>query len=99
MKVKNIYEYDHLKDEIVGPHLRTEAVMGRGLFKYWKQLIYVNFDQNVTKCILDSLFLACQKLDIESLRVYVTLVGKSRTVKNAESTPVSGYTKMDDGLV
>lgn len=53
--VKRAYEYDSLKDEIVGPHSRLQAVMVRGLFKNWKQLIYVDFDKNMTKIILDNL--------------------------------------------
>lgn len=53
--VKRAYEFDSLKDEIVGPHSRLQAVMVRGLFKNWKQLIYVDFDKNMTKIILDNL--------------------------------------------
>lgn len=52
MKVHSVYEYDQLEDEVVGPHTQMQVVMVRGLFSKWKQPIFIDFDQKMTKKIL-----------------------------------------------
>lgn len=52
MKVRSLYEYDVVEDQIVGPHGQMLVVMVRGLFKNWKQPVYINFDQKMTCSIL-----------------------------------------------
>lgn len=52
MSVRKLMEYDAGKDEIVGPHAHAQFVMVRGLFAKWKQVVYVAFDQPMTKAIL-----------------------------------------------
>ena len=49
MKVNRILEYDPASDEILGPHNYLKVVMARGLFKNWKQPVFIGFDQQMTK--------------------------------------------------
>ena len=56
MKVESIYEYDPAVDEILGPHKYLQVIMARGLFKNWKQIIYVGFDKKMTKEIYDEIY-------------------------------------------
>ncbi|KAF0682161.1 Transposable element P transposase, partial [Aphis craccivora] len=52
VKIASTYEYDKKYDEIIGPHSQLQVVMARGLFAKWKQPIYVDFDQKITKELL-----------------------------------------------
>lgn len=60
VKVASTLEYDVAHDEIVGPHSQMQVIMARGVSSNWKQLIYVDFDQKITKEIL---FDIIEKLD------------------------------------
>lgn len=53
MKILSAYEYDKKNDQVIGPHNQMQVIMVRGIFKNWKQPIYVNFDQQVTPEILN----------------------------------------------
>ncbi|CAI6375105.1 unnamed protein product [Macrosiphum euphorbiae] len=53
MKILSAYEYDKKNDQVIGPHSQMQVIMVRGIFKNWKQPIYVNFDQQVTPEILN----------------------------------------------
>lgn len=55
MSVQSTTEYDRKNDEIIGPHSEMQVVMARGLFAQWKQPIFVGFDVQVTKDLLDDL--------------------------------------------
>uniref|UniRef100_A0A182S0E2 THAP-type domain-containing protein n=1 Tax=Anopheles funestus TaxID=62324 RepID=A0A182S0E2_ANOFN len=52
MKVNKVLEYDPASDEVVGPHNYLQMVMARGLFKNWKQPLFIGFDQQMAKEIL-----------------------------------------------
>lgn len=52
MKIQTAFEYDKKNDQLIGPFKQMQVIMVRGLFKNWKQPIYVNFDQIVTPEIL-----------------------------------------------
>uniref|UniRef100_A0A182YS23 Transposable element P transposase-like RNase H domain-containing protein n=1 Tax=Anopheles stephensi TaxID=30069 RepID=A0A182YS23_ANOST len=52
MKVEHILEYDPASDEIIRPNNYMQVVMARGLFKNWKQPIFIGFDQGMTKEII-----------------------------------------------
>uniref|UniRef100_A0A182I0W9 Uncharacterized protein n=1 Tax=Anopheles arabiensis TaxID=7173 RepID=A0A182I0W9_ANOAR len=45
-------EYDPAADEIIGACDNIQVVMGRWLFKNWKQPIYVGIGKNMTKAII-----------------------------------------------
>lgn len=53
MKVHSVYEYDKVNDEVLGPHSQMQVIMVRGLFKSWKQPIYIKFDQKITVDIIN----------------------------------------------
>jgi len=52
MKIQTAFEYNKKNDTIIEPHSQMQVIMVRGIFKNWKQPIYVNFDQIVTPEIL-----------------------------------------------
>uniref|UniRef100_A0A182PWP8 Transposase n=1 Tax=Anopheles epiroticus TaxID=199890 RepID=A0A182PWP8_9DIPT len=52
MKINKIVEYDQVSDEVVGPYNYLQVVMARGLFKKWKQPVFIGFDTKMTKEIL-----------------------------------------------
>lgn len=53
MKIKSTYEYDKKNDQILRPHSQMQVIMVRGIFKNWKQPIYVHFDQLITPDIIN----------------------------------------------
>lgn len=53
--ISSTMEYDVLRDEVVGPHSQMQVVMARGIASQWKQPIFVDFDQKMTKSILFSI--------------------------------------------
>ncbi|XP_062704502.1 transposable element P transposase [Aedes albopictus] len=55
MSVQSTAEYDKKNDEVIGPHSEMQVVMARGLFSQWKQPIFVDFDVQVTKDLLENL--------------------------------------------
>uniref|UniRef100_A0A182R3S0 Transposable element P transposase-like RNase H domain-containing protein n=1 Tax=Anopheles funestus TaxID=62324 RepID=A0A182R3S0_ANOFN len=57
MKVQSVMEYDPSLDEVVGPHNYLQVVMARGLFKNWKQPIYIGFDKKMTKEIMKNIII------------------------------------------
>lgn len=54
MKCKSLYQYNKTLDMVMGPHSHLQTVMVRGLFQKYKQPAYINFDQNVTIDLLNS---------------------------------------------
>lgn len=65
MKVDSLYEYDQKNDEVIGPHSYMQVVMARGLFKQWKQPLFIEFDKKITKDILDSIIIALHNINYE----------------------------------
>jgi len=55
VKVKGVYEYNQMTDEVVGPHSQMQVVMIRGLFSNWKQPIFIDFDTQMTSATLTNI--------------------------------------------
>jgi len=66
VKVCSTMEYDTLHDEVIGPHNQMQVVMARGIASSWKQPVYVDFDQKMTKEIL---FDIIEELDLIGFKV------------------------------
>jgi len=66
MKVQRVLEYDQSTDEILGPHDYIQVVMARGLFRQWKQPVFIGFDTKMTKEIMVDLI---QKLNEKGVNV------------------------------
>uniref|UniRef100_A0A182I0K0 Uncharacterized protein n=1 Tax=Anopheles arabiensis TaxID=7173 RepID=A0A182I0K0_ANOAR len=64
MKVSRVLEYDPSADEIVGPFNYLQVVMMRGLFKQWKQPIFIGFDTKMTKDIIIEIISRLSEKDI-----------------------------------
>lgn len=63
IKIAEQFEYDERTDSIWGPHKFLTAIVARGLYNDWSQLIYVNFDVRVTKQNLNSVIEALHKIN------------------------------------
>uniref|UniRef100_A0A182PVN8 THAP-type domain-containing protein n=1 Tax=Anopheles epiroticus TaxID=199890 RepID=A0A182PVN8_9DIPT len=55
MKVESVLEYDPATDEILGPYKYMQVALARGLFKNWKQPVFIGFDQSMKKGIMLSI--------------------------------------------
>lgn len=66
MKVRECLEYDPWADEVLGPYKKVQVMMIRGLCSPWKQPVYIQFDQRVTK---DLLFQVLTRLEEIGLKV------------------------------
>lgn len=63
VKIAEQFEYDERSDSIWGPHKFLTAIVARGLYSDWSQLMYVNFDVRVTKLNLNSVIEALHKIN------------------------------------
>ena len=54
--------YDVGEDQIVGPYKSAQVVFIRGLFSKWKQAIFFNFDQPMTREILYDIIIKVEKI-------------------------------------
>jgi len=52
MKVARTFEYDRVRDQVIGRHSQMQVVMARGLIKKWKQPVFVDFDKKMTTSLL-----------------------------------------------
>ena len=59
--VKNVYQYDKRSNKIYGGVKKMQVVMARGLFSPWKQVIFYDFQANMTKELLDALIIKCEE--------------------------------------
>ena len=55
MDIRNVVEFDQREDRVYGPHKKLMTVICRGICCDWKQIIYVNFDCQMTKKLLRKL--------------------------------------------
>jgi len=69
MKVSRVLEYDPSADEIVGPFNYLQVVMMRGLFKQWKQPIFIGFDTKMTKDIIIEIISRLSEKDINVVAI------------------------------
>ena len=60
MAVTNVYEIS--KDRIVGPHKKVLIVQARGLFRPWKQVVFMKFDQNLVSQSLMAILTALHNI-------------------------------------
>lgn len=58
----DVFEYDERQDCVVGPHKFISAIVARGLYSDWSQLVYLNFDTRVNKQNLNSVIEALHKI-------------------------------------
>lgn len=69
--------YDSSKDKILGPHSNVQVVMAKGLVKYWKQPLYYDFDQQMTKELLFEIIAKLEEIGFKVLSIVSDLGGKN----------------------
>lgn len=52
VKIGNKREYDALNSKLVGPHDQMQVVMAQSITSKWKQPIFFNVNENITKTVL-----------------------------------------------
>lgn len=60
--ISNILDLERREQKIYGPHKTCQFVMARGLFSKWKQPIYYQYSQAMTKDILMNIITALHKI-------------------------------------
>jgi hypothetical protein len=78
MKCKNTYEYDKISDEIIGPYSNLQVIIARGLFSNWKQPIYIGFDQNITKELLNGMIVKLNDINYNVVACVSDLGGSNQ---------------------
>ncbi|KAF2894161.1 hypothetical protein ILUMI_12015 [Ignelater luminosus] len=63
IKVNSLYEYDETEDEVKGPYNCMKVVMARGLFKNWKQPVFIDFDKKITVNCLNEIIKQLHHID------------------------------------
>lgn len=69
--------YDAAKDKILGPHSNVQVVMAKGIVKHWKQPIYYDFDQPITKELLFEIIKIMEENEFNVLGIVSDLGGKN----------------------
>lgn len=64
MKCQALYEFNKTLDLVMGPHEQMQVVMVRGLFKKFKQPIYINFDEKMRPDLLDHLIIKLHEIGL-----------------------------------
>jgi hypothetical protein len=65
LDLKKTFEYDYVNKQVYGGYKKLQCVMVRGLFGSWKQLVYFNFDTNMTKDLITEIILQCEQAGIK----------------------------------
>ena len=65
MDIKKEYQYDHKLDKVFGPHKKLQLAVLRGIVSNWKQQVYYDFDQPMTKEVLFSIIAAVEENGIQ----------------------------------
>lgn len=58
--IKNKYEYDARSKTVYGNSKKMQVVMARGLIGKWKQIIYFDFNTQMSKELIDQIIIACE---------------------------------------
>ena len=59
--LKKCYQYDSRQKQVFGPCKKMQVCMARGLFADWKQIIFFDFQTNMTKELLDKIIICCEQ--------------------------------------
>ena len=65
MHIRKTYEYDHRNKQVFGNHKKMMVVMVRSLFSDWKEVVYFNFDTNMTKNLIEEIIVECESRGIK----------------------------------
>ena len=79
MHIRKTYEYDHRNKQVYGNHKKMMVVMVRSLFSDWKEVVYFNFDTNMTKNLIEEIIVESRgKLVCPTLSLWDTVTKYSR---------------------
>ena len=65
LDLKKSFEYDRLNKQVYGNHKKMQTVMIRGLLGKWKQVIFFDFDQRMTKDLLCKIVVKCEDVGLK----------------------------------
>uniref|UniRef100_A0A182WDT9 THAP-type domain-containing protein n=1 Tax=Anopheles minimus TaxID=112268 RepID=A0A182WDT9_9DIPT len=74
------YQYDHRRDQIVGPNAQLHCVIVQGIFAPWQQIVHIDFDLIVSRELVDKIV---TDLHHAGYRVVAITTGCDRESANA----------------
>lgn len=74
--------YDSEEDRIVGPHSNVNVVMVRGLFSNWKQVVYFDFDVQMSAAVMKEIIMCLENIDFHVVATVSDMGGKNASVWN-----------------
>ena len=83
MDLKEEYVFDGTTKKVFKPHKKAQVVLLRGLIRPWKQLVYFNYDKNMTKKLLDEIITESEKADV-NVRGVVFDMGNHTFIKEVK---------------
>lgn len=94
VKAEEKLEYDKGNDVLVGPVKQIQVLQVRGLFEDYKQVIYSDFDVNVTKALLDEVAVGLHNIGFHLCGIVSDLGGPNQKLHNElEVSPSKPYYK------
>lgn len=78
MKISSKYCYDKGSDTLYKPHKYVQVCMVRGIMGSWKQIVYYNFDTNITKELLFQIITAVEECNFEVHAIVSDLGGSNQ---------------------
>ena len=80
VNLRKVYQYDTRNKQVYQNHSKMQVVMVRSLFSNWKQVIFFDFDCNMTKDLLSHIIVKCENFGI-NIRGIVFDMGNHTFIK------------------
>lgn len=72
--------YDTVEDQVLGPSNKTQVIMAQGLFGRWKNIVYYDYNKDVTKDILMEVITALSHAGFPVVAVNCDMGSENRTL-------------------
>lgn len=83
MSIKSQYSYNATSDTVYFPCKNVQVAMARGLIDRWKQPVYYNFDENMTKENLLRIIYELHKINYTVVAIVCDQGGKNQALYNS----------------
>ena len=64
VSLMKVYQYDARNKQVYKNHDKMQVVMVRSLFSHWKQVIFFDFDCNMSKDLISTIILKCENVGV-----------------------------------
>lgn len=80
MKIRSVYSYDTVSDQVLLPHAYAQVVLIRGLVGHWKQPIFFDYDGKMSKDKLYSIITSVEDAGFSVVGIVSDLGGGNRSL-------------------